>query len=198
MRSCSRSPGESRSSARTPMQKTAWRASVCPWLCSRRRPPEAGWAVQHLAAGDHRPVRFEQLRGEGGGDGAEVEDPAVGRVQGRDPTGVGLELPQPVAVEAAQARDPVGPTPALELLQARDLVLVDRDYDLAAALVRDRVALAEGVHVAGPFHAQLPLQRPGYVVDAGVHHARVVAALLTGKLGLALEHAHARLWTAVG
>ena len=36
------------------------------------------------------------------------------------------------------------------------------------------------------------LQGSRCVVDAGVHHARVVAALVTGELWLALEHAHLR------
>ena len=119
-------------------------------------------------------------------------------MQGGDPAGVGLELSQSLAVDPAQPGDPVGPSPALELIQAWELLAVDRDDDLAAALVGYPVTLAEGVHVPRPFHAQLPLQRPGCVVDAGVHDARVVAALVTGELGLALEHAHARPRTAEG
>ena len=63
-------------------------------------------------------------------------------------------------------------------LDRGNLVLVDRDDQLAAALVGHAVLGAEAVQPAGSLDAQLGLQRPGRVVESGVDHAAVVRARL--------------------
>jgi hypothetical protein len=113
-------------------------------------------------------------------------------VQRGDAARVRLDLTQAGAVEAPQARHAVRVPAPLELVEARQLGLVERDDHLAAALVRDLVALAVLVQLARALDAEPRLQRPGRVVDPGVHYAAVVAGLVTPDAVLLLEHAHAQ------
>ena len=71
----------------------------------------------------------------------------------------------------------VGAAAALELVQARELALVQRDDDLAAALDGDAALLAVVVQARGALDAQARLQRARLVVDAGVDDPGVVAGL---------------------
>src|SRR5438445_11961791 len=99
-------------------------------------------------------------------------------MQGGDPAGMRLDLLDSGAVQKAQSGDAVGPPPALELPQARELGSVGRHDQLAAALARDLPLLAVLVQLARPAHAEARLERAGRVVDAGMDHARVVAGLM--------------------
>jgi hypothetical protein len=83
-------------------------------------------------------------------------------------------------------------SPALELLQARELDVVGRDDQLSATLARDLALLAIRIQLARAFDTQTGLQRAGLVVDAGVNNPRVVARLVGSDLRFALEHAHRR------
>ena len=58
-----------------------------------------------------------------------------------------LYLGQLVRGQSLQAGKAVGATAPLELGQCRQLVLAGRNHQLAAALVRDLVPLAEAVHL---------------------------------------------------
>src|SRR3954468_5066624 len=102
--------------------------------------------------------------------------------------GLGLDRGVLVAAEAAQAGDAVRLPAALELVQAGQLGLVERDDQLAAALSDDLVLLAEQVQVARAADAQLRLQRSRDVVDARVDDAGVVAGLVAGDLRLLVDH----------
>src|ERR671935_2277875 len=86
---------------------------------------------------------------------------------------------------------PVGAAPPLELVEAFELGGVERDDELAAALDRDVVALAERVELRRAVDAQPRLERPRRVVDAGVDDAAVVAGLVRAELGLAVDHGEA-------
>ena len=121
-------------------------------------------------------------------DRAEVDDRRRGRVQCGDPGGVRLDRPQPRRVQAPQAGDPVGRAAPLELVERGQVAAVQRDDQLPAALVGQPARLAVAGQLARPRDAQSRLQRAGRVVDPGVRDARVVAGLVRGGPGLALEH----------
>jgi hypothetical protein len=108
-------------------------------------------------------------------------------MQRRDAGGVRLDRAQAAGVQPPQVRHAVGARTPLELREPRQLVLAERDDELADAVDGDGAALAVGVHARGAVDAQPGLQRAGRVVDAGVDHAAVVAALVCGRRGLALD-----------
>jgi hypothetical protein len=110
-------------------------------------------------------------------------------MQRRDPVRVRLDLRDPGPVDKAQAGDAVGPSPPLELLQARQLRTAARDDQLAAALAGNTPLVAERVHLTRPLHAQARLQRARAVIDTGVNDTGVVAGLVGAELALALEQA---------
>ena len=111
---------------------------------------------------------------------------------GPDAGGVGLELGELRGAQAAQAGHRVGAAAALELVQARELALVQGDDDLAAALDGDAALLAVVVQARGALDAQARLQRAGLVVDAGVDDPGVVAGLARAHLAGRVDHGHAQ------
>src|ERR1035437_6169944 len=104
-----------------------------------------------------------------------------------------LQLSHLRLTDPRESEHAVGPPPGLELVEPGKLGRLGRDDQLPAALVRDLVALAEGVEPAHPLHAQARLQRARAVVDAGVDHARVGPGLVTADVTLALEHGDAQM-----
>ena len=108
------------------------------------------------------PPRAAHVVGHGARDGAEVDDAGVGRVQAGDARAVGLELGDLLGAQAAQAGHLVGAAAALELVQARQLALVQRDDDLAAALDGD-AALARSRRTGArrPRRTAAPSASPG-------------------------------------
>ena len=94
------------------------------------------------------------------------------------------------ASSAPQARDAVGGAATLELVERRQLGAVERDDQLAAALVREPARLAVAGQLARARDAEPGLERTGRVVDPGVHDARVAACLVRGDALLLLEHDH--------
>jgi hypothetical protein len=101
---------------------------------------------------------------------------------------VRLDVSELVSRETPEVAGPVRPPAALELVERRNLRLVDRDDHLPAALDGDPVAVAELVELARAAHAEVGLQRAGLVVDAGVHHARVVPGLVAADRVLLVEN----------
>ena len=69
---------------------------------------------------------------------------------------------------------------------------VDRDDELAAALDGHAARLAVGVEAAGALDAELRLRGAGRVVDARVDDAGVVARLVRGDPGLAVQDRQAQ------
>jgi hypothetical protein len=106
---------------------------------------------------------------------------------------VRLELPELVAADRPEPLHPVLRPTALELGEPGQLRLVERDHDLAAALVRDLVLVREALHLGLALSAEPGLQRPGPVVEPGVEHARVVPALVRRELRLLLHHREAQI-----
>ncbi len=123
--------------------------------------------------------------------------PVLGECRPATPAASGSISRSSGAVEPPQPRDVVRAGAALELVQPRELGVVDGHDELAAALVAHAVLVAELVQLAGAGDAQLGLQRAGRVVDAGVDDAGVVAGLVGGDAVLALEDHHGGVRPAV-
>ena len=76
---------------------------------------------------------------------------------------------------------------------AGQLVVLGGDDDLAAPLARrSRGDRTRPISSLAPGAAQLGLLRAGRVVEAGVDHAGVVAALVRGDRRLLVDHDHRR------
>jgi hypothetical protein len=108
-------------------------------------------------------------------------------VQRRQSRGLGLDLADLGRGHPPQTTYAVRATPRLELVQPRQLALLQRYDQLAAALVRDRVLVAELVHEPRALDAESSLQRARSVVDAAVDDSGVVAGLVPGDLGLLVD-----------
>ena len=111
---------------------------------------------------------------------------------------VRLDLAQLVAVEPAHAGDAVRGRAPLELPQPLQLAFVEGDDELAALLVRDPALLDVRAQQLDAAPAELRLQRPGRVVDAGVDDAAVAAGLVERDVLLLLEHGHGRVGALLG
>ena len=74
-----------------------------------------------------------------------------------------------------------------EVLEPWQLAFGDRDDHLAAAIGRDALLFAIGVHLALSLDAETRLERPGRVVDAGVQHPAVVSGLVLADARLFVE-----------
>jgi hypothetical protein len=133
-----------------------------------------------------RDAAGDEIAPEGGRDLAVVHDGGVGRVDAGHRPHVRLDLAHAAGVDQAEPRHAVGRAPLVEGVQPRHLLLRGGDDDLAAAVVLDRVRLAEVHHQAHALHAQAGLEGAGLVVDAGVDDAAVVAGLVPAELGFLL------------
>ena len=149
--------------------------------------------VQHRPNGDARAdlstVGLDVAR-VGGGDGGEVDDPRLRRVQRREACRFGLDLADLGRPDAAQPRHAVLGRAPLELVEARQVGVAHRHDELPARLRLDPIRGAVLVQPVGARPAQLRLQRARLVVDALVDDAAVVRGLVRAQRRLALEHQH--------
>src|SRR5690349_3597051 len=158
-----------------------------------RDPVPARLGPGHPRPGVDAPAGLRKVGSEGLRDLGEVDDARGRRVESRDSLGVGLDVRNLIAIEAAQARDFVRPPAALELVEALDLRLGGGDDELARTTMGDLPLGAEGVESARALHTQARLQRPRLVVDAGVDDAARMAGLVPPELWLRLEDDDPRL-----
>jgi len=103
---------------------------------------------------------------------------------------MGLELGDLLGAQPPQARHAVGQAAALELVQPRELPLVQGDDDLAAPLHRDAALFAVGVQARRALDTHPRLQGARLVVDAGVDHPRVVAGLAGAHRAGSVDDGH--------
>lgn len=89
--------------------------------------------------------------------------------------------------EALDAGQAVGPAAALEFVEGRQLALIQCHNDLAAALERDAVLLAESSQRLAADGAIARLGGAGLVVEARVDDAAVVPGLMLGEGPFGLE-----------
>ena len=106
---------------------------------------------------ERRP-RLAQLLGHRRRDEAVVDDAGVGAMQRGDAATTGLDLGDLTGVESSQTRHAIGPTPTLELIEARQLALLEGHDEFAAAFVGDGVLVAELVHQGGALDAEARLE----------------------------------------
>jgi hypothetical protein len=105
-------------------------------------PLAAGDQCLDLGAREDAAAAVANVAGQGCGDGAEVDDTCLGRVQRGEPAGVWLDLRDLLRPEPAQAADAVGGAAALELVEPRQLLRLRRDDQLALAAGLDAALLA--------------------------------------------------------
>jgi len=120
----------------------------------------------------------------------EVRDGGLRRVQRRETSGVRLDLDDLLRPDPTQSRDAVLGACLLQGSQPSELVGLHRHHELAHLVVGDLVlgaVVAEQLPAAG---AQHRLETARLVVDARVHHARVVAGLVGCEAVLLLEDHH--------
>ena len=110
----------------------------------------------------------------------------------RYPVGVWLDLGDLLAGQPPQAWDFVGPAAPLQLVEAFDFALVNRQHELARTLVGNLPLLAVRVQRACALDAEPRLERAGLVVDAGVDDSARAAGLVVPDPLLGLQHAEAR------
>ena len=133
------------------------------------------------AAGCHHIVRV------GGRHGAEVHGAGGGGVEGIDPASVRLDVGDPVLADPHESRHLVGDAPALQLVQARQLIRTGRDDQLAAALGGDSTLIAEVVELPRALDAKARFERARRVIDARVDDPGGAAGLVRPDLRLALQ-----------
>ena len=136
---------------------------------------------------DHAPAPRE-LRGVGPRHLRVVDDPGLRHEERRDPGGVRLVLAELLGAEASHPIQAVGLAASLELVEPRHLVGARGDDDLPAPLEADPVLLAEALEERAPASARRRLEGAGFVVEARVDHAAVVARLVRGEGRLLLQH----------
>jgi len=100
---------------------------------------------------------------------------------------MGFQLLQPLGADPL-AGDAVRPAPFVDPLQLRELLRRHGDDDFPAARKREVLLLAEGLHLQLPVAAIRGSQRPRFVVDARMQHARVAARLVKSELAFLLEY----------
>jgi hypothetical protein len=115
-------------------------------------------------------------------------DPSSGRRPQRGSCGnVRLALTQKGEVDHLEPANAVGETLSRQGLELPEFTGIRGDYELAAAIVRDVVRLAEPVQPLGPLDAQPRLERARGIVDAGVNDAAVVGAGFHPRTGMLLD-----------
>ena len=127
------------------------------------------------------------LGGESAADHRVVDDPGVEHVQRGNTGDVRLQLAQPLDPDHLGA-DAVQLAASFELGEARPIVVIERDHDLAAHCVLDLVLPAVLDHRRAAGAAELGLVGARLVVDAGVDHAGVAPALMGRDRTFLLDH----------
>ena len=109
---------------------------------------------------------------------------------GGDATELRLERARLCGGERPQVRYTVRVGLLLDRVQFRELLLVGRDEQLAAALVGDRALVAIAVERVLARHAEPGLQRAGRIVDAGMDDLGVARAGLGADRVRGFQHHH--------
>jgi len=114
-------------------------------------------------------------------DGVVISDAFLGHVNGGDAGGVRFDFFDFVAIEFAQAFKAVGIAAFPETFESGQFVGSGGDDDFAALLVGDLVLAAESEHLLQTANGELGFVRTGFVIEAGVEDAAVVAGLVLAE-----------------
>ncbi len=101
-------------------------------------------------------------------------------------------------LQQAQSDQTVGLTPLQQFLEAWNLFFTGGDDDLAANFMLQVVLAAKLHHGSGSLDAKLCFQGSRLVVDAGVNHAAVVPALMTGHPVFLFDQQQPKVWEQAG
>ena len=130
-------------------------------VAGRRRDDDGGVAApdsHHARPRPHLATSPHELARHRAGHLAVVDDPRLRDEERSLRRGVRLALAKLAGVDAAHAREAVGPPPPLELVEPRDLVGARGDDDLAAPLEPHAVLLAEALEHPAPAGAEARLE----------------------------------------
>ena len=138
-------------------------------------------------AGEDPGAAGSQPRRDPTGHGGEIGDAGLGDRKRGDPHDRRLDFTDAVRIEPAQSRKAVRPAPPLEFVEGRKFGRVGGHHHFPGASERDALLLAQPVHRFSPLDAQPRFERTGAVVEPGMDHAAVVAALVGGDRLLLLQ-----------
>ena len=142
-----------------PAQKTAWLAATS--APSRRTAPFSRATPVTARPRISSPPAPRTSSAIARATAAKSTIPVLGECRPAMPAQWGSSSVISSAAQPSQARDRVGLATALELVQARQLALVQRDDHLAAALHRDAALLAVRVQAGGPSTQSRAFSDPG-------------------------------------
>ena len=119
----------------------------------------------HLRAKAHLTASLRDEAREHITHAAVVDDAGLRDAQSADTCGVRFDLSELFLAELLDLRS-IGDSSLTDLLEGRELRLVEGDHDLAAELMTDAVLLTKVEQGRSSLAASLCLQRAGLVVDA--------------------------------
>ncbi len=146
---------------------------------------------------DHFPALGANQRDQGFADTRIIDDAFLRDSDCGDAGGVRLNFAEFVAGEHFEAFQAVLRAAFEEGLQARQLFLLGSDYDFSANFVRDGVFAAEVDHLPDAGYGETRFEGAGFVIESGVKHAAVMAALVAADGGLLFEDGDARIGKAL-
>jgi hypothetical protein len=117
----------------------------------------------------------------------EIGDAGGGHMNPAQTRGVRFDFTNLPGFECANAGYSVLATAPQEFMQSGKLPFLRSHDNLAADFVRKAVLAAKRNHGVPAFHAQTGFQRSGFVVQAGMNHATVVAGLVSCDFPLLIE-----------
>ena len=123
----------------------------------------------------------------------EIDDAGAAHTHPGDALTVRLDLADLLWSDPFHAFDAVGDAGVVDLLQARQFVLVGGHDEFAAYIVLNAMLLGEGDEFAASGNTILGLEAAGLVVDAAVDDPAVVAGLVIGERFLLFEQQDAQV-----
>ena len=158
-----------------------------PWSRSTSRRPDARTSAPPGRGGARRPRPSRPARTPGRPGRSRRRRSPASALRGRRRRGARSRADAPAPISST-LRNAVRDRATMELLEARQLVLVRRHHDLAAAEDRDPPLLAVHEEPRGALDAELRLERPRDVVDASMDDAARVPGLVRPERRLLVEH----------
>ena len=109
-----------------------------------------------------------------------------------------LNFAQLFPLQQPQSDETVGLSPLQQFLEPWNLFFAGGHDDLATDFMLQVVFAAKFHHGGGSLDAKLCLQRSRLVVNAGVNHAAVVSALMTGNSVFFFDQQQPKVWEQAG
>ena len=185
-----RDVGAGRRGQQVGLEPTAVHQASGPELAGRRRHALTAGDRGHSGdptAGPDLPAELDDVSGQLRAHRGEVDDAGLGDVQRADAPEVRLHLHR-LGCWHRPDGEAVGPAPFGQRVQAIELLDAGRHDQLPGDLDRNPVVPGVSLHRPTARGAEQRLEGPGWVVDPGVDHPAVAAALVKRGGGLLLQH----------